>query len=89
MARLRPATNVWQIANHSGSFQTYGGVARVCVPLFFMISGYLLLRRESLRTFCTKRLPKILIRSSPGRDLPIPIVGGRQMPAPTCWISSC
>ncbi len=40
----------------------YGGIARVCVPLFFMISGYLLLpRSESLRTFYTKRIPKILI----------------------------
>jgi surface polysaccharide O-acyltransferase-like enzyme len=40
----------------------YGGIARVAVPLFFMISGYLLLpRSESLKVFYTKRMPKILI----------------------------
>ena len=40
----------------------YGGVARVAVPLFFMISGYLLLpRTESLRAFYTKRMTRILI----------------------------
>jgi surface polysaccharide O-acyltransferase-like enzyme len=40
----------------------YGGIARVCVPLFFMISGYLLLpRSESLGTFYLKRMPRILI----------------------------
>ena len=40
----------------------YGGVARVSVPLFFMISGYLLLpRSESLGTFYGKRMPKIVI----------------------------
>ncbi len=40
----------------------YGGIARVCVPLFFMISGYLLLpRSEPLGTFYRKRLPKVVI----------------------------
>ncbi len=46
----------WLIAD------VYGGIARVCVPLFFMISGYLLLpRSESLGAFYAKRIPKILI----------------------------
>src|SRR5512138_3524270 len=46
----------WIIAN------VYGGIARICVPLFFMISGYLLLpRSESLSDFYAKRIPKILI----------------------------
>src|SRR5512144_1931824 len=49
-------TGQWLIAD------VYGGIARVCVPLFFMISGYLLLpRAESLGTFYTRRIPKILI----------------------------
>ena len=40
----------------------YGGIARVSVPLFFMISGYLLLpRSEELKVFYSKRIPKILI----------------------------
>jgi len=40
----------------------YGGIARVAVPLFFMISGYLLLpRSESLGAFYAKRMTKILI----------------------------
>jgi surface polysaccharide O-acyltransferase-like enzyme len=40
----------------------YGGAARVGVPLFFMISGYLLLpRSESLGSFYGKRMPKIVI----------------------------
>src|SRR5512141_972917 len=40
----------------------YGGIARICVPLFFMISGCLLLpRAESLGTFYRKRIPKLLI----------------------------
>lgn len=40
----------------------YGGIARVCVPLFFMLSGYLLLpRSESLGEFYAKRMVKILI----------------------------
>jgi surface polysaccharide O-acyltransferase-like enzyme len=46
----------WMIAN------IYGAVARISVPLFFMISGYLLLpRSESLRIFYTKRMTKVLI----------------------------
>lgn len=49
-------TGQWMIAN------VYGGIARACVPLFFMISGYLLLpRSESLSAFYARRLPKILI----------------------------
>ena len=40
----------------------YGGMARICVPLFFMISGYLLLpRSEPLGIFYSKRMPRILI----------------------------
>ncbi len=57
-------TNVWgKIPNDQWAIaNVYGGIARVCVPLFFMISGYLLLpRSESLRTFYVKRIPKILI----------------------------
>jgi surface polysaccharide O-acyltransferase-like enzyme len=49
-------TDQWIIAD------IYGGTARVAVPLFFMISGYLLLpRSESLRDFYAKRMMKILI----------------------------
>ncbi len=40
----------------------YGGIARVGVPLFFMLSGYLLLpRSESLGSFYRKRVLKIVI----------------------------
>src|SRR5215217_2703116 len=40
----------------------YGGIARICVPLFFMISGYLLLpRSENLGVFYRKRILKVLI----------------------------
>lgn len=46
----------WMIAN------VYGSLARISVPLFFMISGYLLMpRSESLRSFYTKRMTKILV----------------------------
>ena len=49
-------TDQWIIAD------IYGGIARVAVPLFFMISGYLLLpRSESLSIFYTKRMTRILI----------------------------
>src|SRR5512140_3161951 len=35
----------------------YGGISRIGVPLFFMLSGYLLLpRSESLRSFYGKRM---------------------------------
>lgn len=57
-------TNVWgQIPNTQWIVaDVYGGLARISVPLFFMISGYLLLpRSESLRSFYTKRMTKILI----------------------------
>src|SRR5512134_1035392 len=48
--------NDWFIAN------IYGGIARICVPLFFMISGYLLLpRAENLGAFYRKRMPKVVI----------------------------
>jgi surface polysaccharide O-acyltransferase-like enzyme len=59
-----------QVTNHWGEIpadqwligNVYGGIARVAVPLFFMISGYLLLpRTESLRAFYTKRMMRILI----------------------------
>ncbi|HEX8993193.1 MAG TPA: acyltransferase family protein, partial [Anaerolineales bacterium] len=40
----------------------YGGIARVGVPLFFMLSGFLLLpRMESLRSFYGKRMLKIVV----------------------------
>lgn len=49
-------TDQWILAD------IYGGLARICVPLFFMISGYLLLpRSESLGVFYTKRMTKLLI----------------------------
>lgn len=50
------STTQWMISN------IYGGLARVCVPLFFMLSGYLLLpRSESLHDFYSRRMLKILI----------------------------
>ena len=46
----------WWIAN------IYDSMLRMCVPLFFMISGVLLLQKqESLRTFFLKRVNKVLI----------------------------
>ncbi len=49
-------TSQWVIAN------IYGGLARVAVPLFFMISGYLLLpRTETLGSFYSRRIPRIAI----------------------------
>ena len=49
-------TDQWILAD------IYGGFARICVPLFFMISGYLLLpRSEGLGVFYAKRMTKILI----------------------------
>lgn len=40
----------------------YDSVVRICVPLFFMISGYLLLEEnESLKFFFQKRIRKVLI----------------------------
>ncbi len=46
----------WMIGN------LYGSIARISVPLFFMISGALLLpRSESLKDFYTKRMVKIVI----------------------------
>ena len=57
-------TNVWgKIPEEQWIIaDIYGGVARVSVPLFFMISGYLLLpRAESLSVFYAKRMMKILI----------------------------
>ncbi len=57
-------TNVWGKipADQWIIADIYGAVARISVPLFFMISGYLLLpRSESLRVFFTKRMVKILI----------------------------
>jgi surface polysaccharide O-acyltransferase-like enzyme len=49
-------TEQWIIAD------IYGGIARIAVPLFFMISGYLLLPRyENLGVFYTKRMTRILI----------------------------
>lgn len=57
-------TNVWgKIPNDQWIIaDIYGGIARISVPLFFMISGYLLLpRSESLSVFYTKRMTKLLI----------------------------
>jgi surface polysaccharide O-acyltransferase-like enzyme len=57
-------TNLWGQVPESDWFiaNIYGGIARICVPLFFMISGYLLLpRRESLGSFYHKRMLKILV----------------------------
>ncbi len=57
-------TNVWgQIPTAQWLLgDVYGGIARVSVPLFFMISGYLLLpRSESLGTFYARRIPRIAI----------------------------
>jgi surface polysaccharide O-acyltransferase-like enzyme len=57
-------TNAWGRVPESDWFvaDIYGGIARICVPLFFMISGYLLLpRSEPLGTFYKKRLPKVVI----------------------------
>ena len=57
-------TNAWGEAPNGWWFiaNIYGGIARICVPLFFMISGYLLLpRSESLGTFYRKRISKVLI----------------------------
>ncbi|RPJ28699.1 MAG: hypothetical protein EHM33_03675 [Chloroflexi bacterium] len=46
----------WMIAN------VYGSMGRVSVPLFFMVSGYLLMpRSEGLRSFYAKRMTKVLI----------------------------
>jgi surface polysaccharide O-acyltransferase-like enzyme len=57
-------TNIWGKIPESHWFiaNIYGGIARICVPLFFMIGGYLLLpRSESLGTFYRKRMPKVVI----------------------------
>ena len=57
-------TNVWgKIPSDQWIIaDMYGAVARISVPLFFMISGYLLLpRSESLRGFFTKQMVKVLI----------------------------
>jgi surface polysaccharide O-acyltransferase-like enzyme len=40
----------------------YDSIARICVPLFFMLSGYLLLgREEPIQVFFRKRLGKVFI----------------------------
>ena len=57
-------TNVWgKIAEPQWVMaDVYGGIARISVPLFFMISGYLLLpRSESLRAFYTRRMPRLVV----------------------------
>jgi surface polysaccharide O-acyltransferase-like enzyme len=46
----------WWISNF------YNAAVRICVPLFFMISGYLLLEsNENLKEFFKKRINKVLI----------------------------
>lgn len=57
-------TNVWgQVpAGQWIIADVYGGLARVSVPLFFMISGYLLLpRSETLGVFFSRRILKLVI----------------------------
>ena len=57
-------TNVWgKVPDYQWIIaDVYGGVARIGVPLFFMLSGYLLLpRTESLGSFYSKRMLKIVI----------------------------
>lgn len=57
-------TNVWGKVSAAQWIMAdiYGGIARVGVPLFFMLSGYLLLpRSESLRSFYGRRMLKIVI----------------------------
>ena len=57
-------TNVWGKIPEAQWLMAdvYGGIARVGVPLFFMLSGFLLLpRSESLRSFYGKRMLKIVI----------------------------
>ncbi len=57
-------TNVWGQVSQAQWIMAdiYGGIARVGVPLFFMLSGYLLLpRTESIRSFYGKRVLKIVI----------------------------
>lgn len=40
----------------------YGSLSRVCIPLFFMLSGALLLKKtESIRLFFMKRAGKIIV----------------------------
>lgn len=46
----------WMIGN------VYDSMARMCVPIFFMISGYLLLgKNEPLKLFFSKRVNKVLL----------------------------
>lgn len=48
--------NYWMVGN------VYDSLVRVCVPLFFMVSGFLLLQKdEILPIYFSKRLKKILI----------------------------
>ncbi len=57
-------TNIWgQVSNSQWLIaDIYGGIARISVPLFFMISGYLLLpRSETLKDFYMRRMTKVLI----------------------------
>ncbi len=57
-------TNVWGKVSEAQWLMAdvYGGIARIGVPLFFMLSGFLLLpRSESLRSFYGKRMIKIAI----------------------------
>ncbi len=57
-------TNVWGKVSQAQWIvaDIYGGIARIGVPLFFMLSGYLLLpRSESLGVFYRKRVLKIVV----------------------------
>ena len=57
-------TNVWGKVSQAQWIMAdiLGGIARVGVPLFFMLSGFLLLpRTESLRDFYGKRMLRIVI----------------------------
>lgn len=58
---------IFDCGKHPGSSwwtaNVYGSAARMCVPLFFMISGYLLLQRrnEPLLEFARKRVTKVAV----------------------------
>ena len=58
-----PLVNNWREASHRDFMvgNLYDSLSRVSVPIFFMVSGYLLLgKKESLASFYKKRLKKIL-----------------------------
>jgi len=59
-----PLMNGWEDLTPSNwmAGNIYTALARACVPLLFMVSGYLLLsKQESLRSFYTNRIRKVII----------------------------